>query len=112
MSRTNSHDGGGNEIEPEIPTISAESPVAAAATSHGDPEKAAGLVDDGAPPAESEPVRPKSNWNKPVRFYLSYLALTLMVFVVSLDITIIGTVIPVSYLSSPVSYHLSVRRSS
>lgn len=42
--------------------------------------------------------KPKSNWNKPFRFYMAYLCLLLMVFMVSIDATALGVAIPVSFL--------------
>ncbi|SLM40557.1 mfs transporter [Lasallia pustulata] len=53
-----------------------------------DPEKSA-VAADGVP-LETE----KSNWNKPLRFYLAFFCLLLMVLMVSIDATALGVAIP------------------
>ena len=55
-----------------------------------DPEKSA-VAADGIP-IETD----KSNWNKPLRFYLAFFCLLLMVLMVSIDATALGVAIPVS----------------
>lgn len=47
--------------------------------------------------ADGVPVKTKkSNWNKPLRFYLAFFCLLLMVLMISIDATALGVVIPVS----------------
>jgi hypothetical protein len=66
-----------------------------------DEEKALSATDEGSIAHSS----PKSNWNKPLRFYLAFLCLLLMVLMVSIDATALGVAIPVcSYEPSSLGY--------
>jgi hypothetical protein len=56
-----------------------------------DEEKALSATDEG----NIAQSGPKSNWNKPLRFYLAFLCLLLMVLMVSIDATALGVAIPV-----------------
>ncbi|KAF1822912.1 MFS general substrate transporter [Dissoconium aciculare CBS 342.82] len=55
-----------------------------------DEEKALSATDEG----NIAQSGPKSNWNKPLRFYLAFLCLLLMVLMVSIDATALGVAIP------------------
>ncbi|KAF9881658.1 hypothetical protein CkaCkLH20_00804 [Colletotrichum karsti] len=61
-------------------------------TTTADPEKHAGKDLEGESLTASLPDTPKSNWNKPMSFYLAFASLCIMVLAVSLDATMLAEI--------------------